>query len=44
VEQQQELRSRNYRYQPRDVVVRKHYQEQAPRREQDRDRSGQRGR
>ena len=29
VEQQQALRSQNYRYQPRDAVVRQHYQEQA---------------
>ncbi|WP_310452165.1 hypothetical protein [Sulfuritalea sp.] len=31
VEQQHELNSRNYRYQPRDAVVRQHYQEQAAR-------------
>jgi hypothetical protein len=30
VEQQQVLHSQNYRYQPRDPVVRQHYQEQAP--------------
>jgi hypothetical protein len=29
VEQQQELHQQNYRYQPRDPVVRQHYQEQA---------------
>lgn len=29
VEQQHEINSRNYRYQPRDAVVRQHYQEQA---------------
>ena len=29
VEQQQELQGQNYRYQPRDPVVRQHYQEQA---------------
>jgi hypothetical protein len=29
VEQQQALHSRNYRYQPREAVVRQHYQEQA---------------
>lgn len=29
VEQQQALQSQNYRYQPRDPVVRRHYQEQA---------------
>jgi hypothetical protein len=29
VEQQQVLRSQNYRYQPREAVVRQHYQEQA---------------
>jgi len=29
VEQQQELHQRNYRYQPRDPVVRQHYQERA---------------
>jgi hypothetical protein len=29
VEQQQELHNRNYRYQPRDSIVRQHYQEQA---------------
>ncbi|MDP3843209.1 MAG: hypothetical protein Q8Q81_11540 [Oxalobacteraceae bacterium] len=29
VEQQHELRSRNYRYQPRDAIVRRHYREQA---------------
>jgi hypothetical protein len=29
VEQQQALRSQNYRYQPRDAVVRQHFQEQA---------------
>jgi hypothetical protein len=29
VEQQQALQSQNYRYQPRDAVVRQHYQEQA---------------
>jgi hypothetical protein len=29
VEQQQALHSQNYRYQPRDAVVRQHYQEQA---------------
>jgi hypothetical protein len=29
VEQQQALRSQNYRYQPRDAIVRQHYQEQA---------------
>ncbi|WP_244617310.1 hypothetical protein [Sulfurimicrobium lacus] len=29
VEQQQSLQQRNYRYQPRDPVVRQHYQEQA---------------
>jgi len=29
VEQQQELHKQNYRYQPRDPVVRQHYQEQA---------------
>jgi hypothetical protein len=43
-DQQQVLRSQNYRYQPRDATVRQHYQQQAPRREQDRDKSGQRGR
>lgn len=32
VEQQQELRARNYSYQPRDTVVRQHFQEQAPQR------------
>ena len=31
VEQQHDLNSRNYRYQPRDAVVRQHYQEQAAR-------------
>lgn len=31
VDQQHELNSRNYRYQPRDAVVRQHYQEQAAR-------------
>ena len=30
-EQQHDLNSRNYRYQPRDAVVRQHYQEQAAR-------------
>jgi hypothetical protein len=30
VEQQQQLRSQNYRYQPSDPVVRQHYQEQQP--------------
>ena len=29
VEQQQALRTQNYRYQPRDAVIRRHYQEQA---------------
>lgn len=32
IEQQQALHSQNYRYQPRDTVVRQHYQEQAPQR------------
>ncbi len=32
VEQQQELHGQNYRYQPRDAVVRQHYQEQAAQR------------
>jgi hypothetical protein len=31
VEQQHELNSRNYHYQPRDAVVRQHYQEQVAR-------------
>jgi hypothetical protein len=30
VEQQQDLHSQNYRYQPRDPVVRQHYQERSP--------------
>lgn len=30
IEQQQALRSQNYRYQPRDTVVRQHFQESAP--------------
>ncbi len=32
LEQQQVLRSQNYRYQPRDAVVRQYFQEQTPRR------------
>ena len=32
IDQQQALHSQNYRYQPRDAVVRRHYQEQAPQR------------
>jgi len=42
-EQQQELRSKNYRYQPHDPVVRQHYQEQERQRTQTRSQPGQQG-
>jgi hypothetical protein len=37
VEQQQELQKRNYLYQPRDPVVRQHYQEQTEQKSQGRE-------
>jgi hypothetical protein len=43
VEQQQALHSHNYRYQPRDAVVRKHYQEQAVQRAPAPSQRGQQG-
>jgi hypothetical protein len=43
VEQQQELRSKNYRYQPHDPVVRQHYQEQERQRAPARSQPGQQG-
>jgi hypothetical protein len=43
VEQQQALRSQNYRYQPRDAVVRQHYQEQAVQRAPAPSQRGQQG-
>lgn len=43
VEQQQELQSRNYRYQPREAVVRQHYQGQAVQRAPAPSQRGQRG-
>jgi hypothetical protein len=43
VEQQQALHRQNYRYQPRDPVVRQHYQEQAPQRAPASPQRGQQG-
>jgi hypothetical protein len=43
VEQQQALHSQNYRYQPRDAVVRQHYQEQAVQRAPAPSQRGQQG-
>jgi len=43
VEQQQELQHEHYRYQPRDAVVRKHYEEQETRRAPARAPQGQQG-
>src|ERR1039457_6839122 len=43
VEQQQALRTQNYRYQPRDAVVRQHYQEQAVQRAPAPSQRGQQG-
>jgi len=43
VEQQQALRSQNYRYQPRDAIVRQHYKEQAVQRAPAPSQRGQQG-
>jgi hypothetical protein len=43
VEQQQVLHSQNYRYQPREPIVRQHYQEQAPKKATASPQRGQQG-